>query len=70
MFMVNLLSYTHQVNEFLFIVYTVDSKKQNIILNYEIPELNLHTKNQMKGEEKSQCYRRFKLQPNMYIFNF
>ena len=70
MFMVNLLSYTHQVKEFLFIVYTVDSKKQNIIINYEIPELNLHTKNQMKGEEKSQCYWRFKLQANMYIFHF
>ena len=70
MFMINLFSYTHKVKQFSLSVYTVKNEKQNVTLKDEIPKLKLYNENQMKGEAKSQCYRRFKLQPNMYIFNF
>ena len=64
MFMTNLFSYIHKVKKFSFKVYIVNNEKQNVKLKDEIPKLKLYNKNQMKGEEKSQCYRRFKLQPN------
>ena len=69
MFMINLFLYTNKVKEFLLSVYTVDNEKQNVKLKNEKPQLKLYNEKK-KGEAKSQCYRRFKLQPNKYIFHF
>ena len=70
MFMINLHSYTHKIKQFLLSVYTNKNEKQTVKLKDEITKLKLYNENLMKGEAKSQCYRRFKLQPNIYIFHF
>ena len=43
MFLINLFSYIHKVEEFLLSVYTVDNEKQNVKLKDDIPKLKLYS---------------------------
>ena len=69
-FMINLLSFTNQMEELDFCVFTDDNKEQEIELNNEIPTPLTSCQTENEGEANTTFYQKFKLQPNKYVFNF
>lgn len=70
-FLINLFSYTHELDWYDFVVRTDDDERAVVELNFELPN-NLETpwgEYSKKGELKTQTNQRFKLQPNNYTFS-
>ena len=68
--MINLLSFTNNIERIDFFVLTDDKKELKCKLKKEIPPLLISYKSQKEGKAKTTYYQKFMLQPNKYIFNF
>ena len=69
-FMINLLSFTNNIEELDFCVFTDDNKEQEVELNNEIPPLLISCQTENEGEANTTSYQKFKIQPNKYVFSF
>ena len=67
-FMINLSVFNLNLKKFKFSVFTDVSEKQKIKVINELPPEYMHNLNKQNGEAKTLIYRKFKLQPNKYVF--
>ena len=68
-FMVNIFSCSHEFDVLDIIVRTNGDDKNNIKLDYELPDISWCRGILQKGEPKTQYNQRFQLQPNTYTIS-
>ena len=68
-FMINLFSYSHELDKCELCVNTCDEEKQKVELDKVLPDI-IHTDSEVQtGEAKTEYFQRFKLKPKTYIFS-